>query len=317
MEHVEDLVWKPGLGVAELVEKFKTTGFQSIELGKASDILYKIWSEKARTLLSFTSNMTTSGLRGLFAQLTELGLVSAIVTTAGSLEEDIMRAHGEKFRIGRFNADDIELHEKGHNRVGNLVITNDSYMRFEGLMQPMLDKLISQKPVWTGSEFLKEIGLMLKDKHSFLYQAARKDVPVFCPAITDGAIGFHLFMARDRHPEFSIDVIGDFKRLITHLSPDDRKAVLALGGGVSKHFAILSTLVNGGADYAVYMTSSTGWSGSLTGASTNEAKSWGKVRDDSDSITVIGDATINFPLAAMSALQRLYDKGILKWQGSS
>ncbi|MBR9680045.1 MAG: deoxyhypusine synthase family protein [Candidatus Altiarchaeota archaeon] len=311
MEHIKDLRWKPGMSSADLVEQYKTTGFQSIELGKAADILYKIWSQKAKLVLSFTSNLATSGLRGFFAQLVELGLVQAIVTTAGSIEEDIMRAHGEQFRITRFNADDIELHEKGHNRIGNILITNDSYMRFEGIMQGLIDKLVADKPVMTSSEFLAKIGKTLDDKSSFLYQAAENEVPVFCPAITDGAIGFHLYMARDRHKEFSIDMIGDFGRIITELSPDDRKAVLALGGGVSKHFAILSTLISGGADYAVYMTSSSGWSGSLTGASTNEAKSWGKVKDDSDSITVIGDAAINFPLAAISALDRLKKEGKL------
>ncbi len=147
---------------------------------------------------------------------------------------------------------------------------------------------------------------------SFLYQAAKRGVPVFCPAITDGSFGFHLFMARERHPDFDVDVVGDFGRMILYLSQEDRKGVIALGGGVSKHHAILMTLLSGGADYAVYITTSTQFSGSMSGATTSEAKSWGKIKDDSDSVTVIGDATILFPLVAAYALEVLREEGLIE-----
>jgi len=308
---VEDIVWAPNTGVSGLVERFKATGFQSTELAKASAVMYKLWSQKAKVILSFTSNMATSGLRGLFAQMIKLGLVDIVITTAGTVEEDIMKSMGNKFPLTRFNADDIELHERGHNRIGNIVITNDSYMKFEGIMKSFIDDIVKDKENMTVVEFLDKLGSKLDDENSILAQAHKKGVPVFCPAITDGAIGFHLYMARDRHPKFQLDVIGDFKKLLLALSPDDTKGVIALGGGVSKHFALLSTMINGGADYAVYMTSSTGWSGSLSGASTNEAKSWGKVKDDSDSATVIGDVSINFPLAMFYVLDKLHKEGKL------
>ena len=161
------------------------------------------------------------------------------------------------------------------------------------------------------TELLRELGGLLTDENSILRQAYLKGVPVFCPAITDGAIGFHLYMARDRHPNFKLDVIGDFKQLLFTLSPDDTKGFIALGGGVSKHFGLLGTMINGGADYAVYMTTSTGWSGSMSGASTKEAKSWGKIKDDSDSVTVIGDVSINFPLAVFHTLEKLKKEGVI------
>ena len=312
MEFVRDLRWKPGTGVAELVRSYGQLGFQSTELAKASEVLYKMWNSRARVILTFTSNLGTSGMRGFIAQLVELGLVDALVTTAGSIEEDIMKAHGERFPFTRFGADDIALHEKGHNRIGNIIVTNDSYGRFEGIMKGMLDRIISEQPELSGVELLRRIGELLDDRNSFLHQASRRGVPVFCPAITDGSMGFQLFMAKDRHPEFLLDVVTDFKELILHLSPDDTKGLIALGGGPSKHFGLLATMINGGADYAIYLTSSTGWSGSMSGASTSEAKSWGKLKDDSDSVTVVGDATINFPLIAFSTLERLHREGTVK-----
>ncbi len=53
------------------------------------------------------------------------------------------------------------------------------------------------------------------------------------------------------------------------------------------------------------MTTAHRSSGSVSGATTREAKSWGKVKYDSDIATVIGDVTILFPLAMMRALEEL------------
>ena len=85
-----------------------------------------------------------------------------------------------------------------------------------------------------------------------------------------------------------------------------------MGGSISKHHAIMSCLLNGGLDYAVYMTTARSTSGSMSGATTNEAKSWGKIKDDSDAVTVIGDVSINFPLVMMSVLEELNKERMLK-----
>jgi deoxyhypusine synthase len=262
--------------------------------------------ENAKIILAFTSNIGgTSGLRDFIAQLVELKIPNALVTTVGAIEEDIMKAIGEKFLITRFDADDVELHEKGMNRVGNLVITNDSYARFEGYMKKILKEIYLAKPRLTTSELIKEIGKKLNDPNSFLYQASKNDIPIYCPAITDGAFGFQLFLFQEEHPDFFVDVVKDFKDMVLKFSPDERKGVIVLGGGVSKHFALLSTMLSGGADYAVYITTSRETSGSLSGAPTREAKSWGKIKDDSDNVTVIGDASILFPLAMCYALEKM------------
>ena len=260
--------------------------------------------------------MVTSGLRGFFAQIIKLGMADIIVTTVGSIEEDMMRAPGEKFSIGSFYADDVELHEQGVNRIGNLFIKNEAYMHFEDTMRELLDTLYKKQKRWTVSELVKEIGLTLKDEDSILYQAAKNNIPIFCPAITDGAFGFHLYLFQQTHQDFVIDVVKDFGNILFVTSHDENKGVIALGGGVSKHHAILSTLLNGGANYAVYITTSHRTSGSLSGATTNEAKSWGKVKDESDVATVIGDATIMFPLAMIGAFEQLEEEHLLSPKAS-
>ena len=74
-----------------------------------------------------------------------------------------MKAMGEKFKIGAFNLDDVELHEQGINRVGNLLITNESYMNLETQMTEILKELYAKKNRWTVSDMIREIGLKIKE----------------------------------------------------------------------------------------------------------------------------------------------------------
>jgi len=311
MKTIEDFSWNYNLSVNDFLDRLGSVGFQSTELKSASDLIVKMKSSDAKIYLTFTSNMVTSGLRGFFAQLISLKIPKVIVTTAGSIEEDIMKALGEKFEIGSFHSDDAALHERGENRVGNLIIKNESYMKFEDWIVPVLEKLYNVKKHWDVSELLKEIGFLINDKNSILHQASKNNVPIFCPGITDGTLGFHLFMFQEKHPDFIIDVVRDFKNILLVSNHDEKKAIISLGGSISKHHAILSGLLSGGFQYALYMTSSNPSVGSLSGATTQEAKSWGKIKNDSDAVTVVGDVTINFPLAMCKALDVLKDRKLL------
>jgi deoxyhypusine synthase len=309
--YVKDFKWKKDMTVKELVDSYQHIGYQSVELNRASDVLVKMKENSSKIFLTFTSNMVTSGLRGFFAQLISLKMADVIVTTVGGIEEDIMKATGERFKIGKFSSDDVELHEQGVNRVGNLFINSESYMNFEDWITPVLDKLYEKQKRWAVSDLLREIGLILDDEDSILCQAAKNNVPIFCPAITDGAFGFHLYLYQQKHSDFVVDVVKDFGNILFVTSHDEKKAVIALGGSISKHHAILCTLLNGGAEYAVYMTTAHKTSGSMSGATTEEAKSWGKVKDDSDVATVVGDVTIMFPLAMTRAVAILEERGLL------
>ncbi len=311
MEKVKDILWEEGMKVSDLVERLGNVGFQGVRIGKAAEIIADMKRNGAKIYLTFTSNMVTSGLRGLFAQLIGMGMADVVVTTTGGIEEDIMKATGEDFLIGEYRSDDVSLHEKGINRIGNLMITNESYAKFEDWMLPTLKRIYGRKKRLTVTELLKEIGLVLDDGNSILFQAAKNDVPVFCPAITDGSLGFHLYMFQQDHPDFVVDVVRDFSALVSSSSFDDKKGVIALGGGVSKHHAIFGLLLNGGSDYAVYMTTARPYSGSVGGATTSEGKTWGKVKVDANEATVIGDVSITFPLVISRALEIVKKEGLI------
>lgn len=312
MKKVKDFFWKPGMSIEGCVDSFGSLGYQAVELNEAVNVVLKMKRSCAKVFLTFTSNMVTSGLRGFFAQLCNLKIPNILVTTSGSIEEDIMKSLGEEFSISDFNADDVQLHERGENRIGNLVIRNESYMKFEDLMNNYLEKIYSKKKRISVSELLFEIGLMLDDSSSILYQAAKNNISIYCPGIADSSFGFQLFMFQQKHPDFIVDSIEDIGKVVTDLSFDEKKGLISLGGSTSKHYAIFAALLSGGFDYAVYMTTSHASSGSLSGATTQEAKSWGKLKDDAEAATVNGDVTITFPLMMCSVLDKMKKEGLLE-----
>ena len=152
----------------------------------------------------------------------------------------------------------------------------------------------------------------MNDENSILYQAAKNNVPIFCPGIADSAIGFHLYMFQEKHKDFFVDVIRDVKNVIFASNHDEKKGLISLGGSISKHYAVFSGLLNGGFDYAVYLTTSHASSGSMSGATTKEAMSWGKLKDTAAGVTVNGDVTITYPLVMIRAIDRLREMGVLK-----
>jgi len=305
MKKVKDFNWHENMTISELVDSFGSLGYQAIELNEATKVILKMKRGGAKIFLTFTSNMATSGLRGFFAQLCKEQIPNILVTTSGAIEEDLMKAVGEDFEISNFYADDTALHERGENRVGNLVIRSESYMKFEDKMIEYLSSIYQNKQRISVSELLHEIGLKLNDKNSILYQAAKNNIPIYCPGVADSSFGFQLYMFQQKHPDFIVDTLKDMERVVTDLSFDEKKGLISLGGSISKHYAIFSALLSGGFDYAVYLTTSHASSGSMSGATTQEAKSWGKLKDDAEAATVNGDVSITFPLIMCKVLHQM------------
>jgi len=305
MKKVKDFNWHENMTISELVDSFGSLGYQAIELNEATKVILKMKRGGAKIFLTFTSNMATSGLRGFFAQLCKEQIPNILVTTSGAIEEDLMKAVGEDFEISNFYADDTALHERGENRVGNLVIRSESYMKFEDKMIEYLSSIYQNKQRISVSELLHEIGLKLNDKNSILYQAAKNNIPIYCPGVADSSFGFQLYMFQQKHPDFIVDTLKDMERVVTDLSFDEKKGLISLGGSISKHYAIFSALLSGGFDYAVYLTTSHASSGSMSGATTQEAKSWGKLKDDAEAATVNGDVSITFPLIMCKVLDQM------------
>ena len=284
----------------KLLEAYKAAGFQASVLGDGLELFRKIQEEKAsgcRVFLAFTANMVASGLRGIFAGMLKRRLVDAVITTGGSLDHDMIRAY-ESYELGAFAADDRELHREGINRIGNIFVPTKRYELLEEKMKPVFEALHSRGPVVSPSEIADEMGKTLSDEGSFLHWAHKNNIPVFSPGITDSAIGLqaYFFKQKKEYADFGIDVTKDMGRLAQVALDAEKAAGIVLGGGISKHHLIGVNLLRGGLDYALYVSTSEGWEGSLSGAPPSEAVSWGKIRESGRYVNIRGDATVVLPL---------------------
>ncbi len=292
--------------VRELVGQMRHAGLQATQVGQAAEVIEEMQKEKAVIILTFTTNLVTSGLREVFAELVKQKKVHAIITAIGSVEEDLMKTL-VPFEQGSFDADDWQLREQGRNRVGNIIIPNEAYVRLEKALQPFFAKEFEKQQklgrLLAPNEIIRDLGLELKDERSILFWAAKNNIPIFCPAPTDGAFGLQLYFFKQKHPTFGIDVAGDLKPLGQLVLDANKTGGIILGGGVAKHHAIGANILREGFDYAVYVSTGTPFDGSLSGARVNEAVSWGKVSSKAKIVHVEADASIVFPLLAVGMLK--------------
>lgn len=322
---------EPRLDYDQLLASFLGTGFQATQLAEAVKIVNEMLATREspfepdtkiedefirpRTgctiFLAYTSNMISSGIREHIRFLVKNKMVDCIVTTAGGIEEDLIKClelkeQANKARadtyVGHFRLAGSSLREHGINRIGNLLVPNDNYCRFEDWLLPILDKMLEEQRtgqlVWSPSKLIERLGLEIDHTDSVCFWAAKNKVPIFCPAITDGSLGDMLHFHTFRSPGLILDLVSDIRRINTfaHNTDSSKTGAIILGGGVAKHHTMNANLMRNGANYTVFINTAAEYDGSDSGAEPDEAVSWGKVRADAKSTKVTCDASIAFPL---------------------
>lgn len=294
------------LTAEQLISSYSSLGFQATHLSQAADVIKRMQKDKATVFLAFTSNMVSSGLREIIAQLCEMKLVDCIITSTGSIEEDAMKCTAP-FSLGKFDANDEEVKANGMNRIGNILVKDEDYVAFEkfhlAFMEKMYDKHGKKMAM---NQYVRELGLTLNDKNSFLYWCSRNSIPVFVPGPMDGAIGDHFyFFNKQRYKEpFVIDAAAEVKDFYDLMLGAEKTGAIILGGGIAKHHLIGAAILRNGLDYAVYLSTGTEGDGSLSGARPREAVSWNKIKEEKNTAFVEGDATLTFPLLACCMVKK-------------
>lgn len=256
-------------------------------------------SDRTTIFLGYTSNLISSGLRGTLRYLTQHAHISAIVTTAGGIEEDLIKCLAPTY-LGSFSTPGASLRSKGLNRIGNLIVPNNNYCLFEDWIVPILDTLLAEQEEskklpdpeqhihWTPSKIIARLGKEINDESSVLYWAYKNNIPIFCPALTDGSLGdmlyFHTFKASPL--QLRIDIVEDIRKINTLAVRAKRAGMIVLGGGVVKHHIANACLMRNGAESAVYINTAQEFDGSDAGARPDEAVSWGKIKVGADSVKV-------------------------------
>ena len=222
------------ISFSDLVKQMDSSGgFSAKNLAVGVSILENMIKEKeCIKFLSFPACIVSTGLRGAIAQMIERGLVDIIVTTCGTLDHDLARAWGGEYFHGSFELDDATLHKEGINRLGNILIPNESYgIVLEKKMNPILEELVKQKSEWSGRDMIFEFGKRISDKNSILYQAAKKNIPVYVPGITDGAFGTNLVWFSQDH-DFKLNILADERELADIAFTKKKTGALMICGGI-------------------------------------------------------------------------------------
>lgn len=80
--------------------------------------------------------------------------VEVLVTTAGGIEEDLIKCLAPTYK-GDFALPGSYLRSKGLNRIGNLLVPNDNYCKFEDWIMPILDQMLLEQTTEVGLIILK------------------------------------------------------------------------------------------------------------------------------------------------------------------
>ena len=307
---IEDYDFSKKRSVDELVLQMeKAWGFTAGKLAIGVKIMERM--SKTRNcvkFLSFTGNLVATGTRGVLKELVKRKLVDIIVTTCGTLDHDVARCWKKYYR-GSFVMNDAKLHEEGINRLGNVLVPNESYgMIIEEKMQMLLQNLWKEGVKEISTSLLcREIGKRICNESSILYWAAKNNIPVFVPGIVDGAIGYQIWLFSQEH-DFRLNLLADSAALNETVFTAKKTGALIVGGGISKHHTLWWNQFRGGLDYAVYISTADEWDGSLSGARPREAVSWGKISEKAKHVMIEGDASIILPIMISSLIARLESK---------
>lgn len=307
-----------GLAVEEIMRMltWRVSDEEAVTLFENNSIAYESPEDakrKARTkiFLGYTSNMVSCGVREVIRFLCQHKLVDVLVSSAGGVEEDFIKCLAPTY-VGDFALKGVMLRDQGVNRIGNLLIANDNYIKFEEWLTPILDQMHveqqTQGMIWTPSTIINRLGKEINNEDSIYYWCWKNNIPVFCPGLTDGSIGdmmyFHSFSVS---PPLICDIARDIRKIndqATHCSP--RTGMVILGGGVVKHHICNANLMRNGADFSVYINTGQEFDGSDSGARPDEAISWGKIKREANPVKVYADASLVFPLLVAQSFAKYH-----------
>uniref|UniRef100_F7AU76 Deoxyhypusine synthase n=2 Tax=Ornithorhynchus anatinus TaxID=9258 RepID=F7AU76_ORNAN len=311
-----------GLDYRALLKSYSTTGFQATNFGQAVQQVNAMIEKKLEPMeegeenhadlnpsrrprsgctifLGYTSNLISSGIRETIRYLVQHNMVDVLVTTAGGVEEDLIKCLAPTY-VGEFSMKGKELRQNGINRIGNLLVPNDNYCKFEDWLMPILDQMVLEQNTegvkWTPSKMIARLGKEINHPESVYYWAQKNNIPVLSPALTDGSLGDMIFFHSYKNPGLVLDIVEDLRLINSQAVFAKRTGMIILGGGLVKHHIANANLMRNGADYAVFINTAQEFDGSDSGARPDEAISWGKIRMDAHPVKIYADASLVFPL---------------------
>jgi len=304
-----------------LIEAFKDTSFQSRNLARACTIYDEMLIDNNCTnILCLSGSLVSAGLKKVIIDLIKHNMIDIIVSTGAIIvDQDFFEGLGFHHYHGFTDADDNLLRELMIDRIYDTFIDEEDLRACDMTIKEIADNI---KPgIYSSREFIFEMGKYLDEKdnnyESFIHEAYKKNVPIFCPAFSDCSAGFGLVFHQTENKDeiVTIDSVKDFKELTELKIQSNNTGIIIIGGGVPKNFVqdtVVAAEVMGIETpmhkYAIQITIADERDGGLSGSTLKEASSWGKV-DQGFEQMVYGEASVMFPLFASYAYHQKNWKG--------
>jgi deoxyhypusine synthase len=301
---VNQLHVKPKMTVNELVMAMGEAGaYNGGSLARAADIWEQMLRDDETTkFFGLAGAMVPAGMGGIVSDLITAGHIDILVSTGANMTHDIIEAIGCRHFHGTAFCNDIELRHDEINRIYDVYLPNEAFEHFEEFMQEVFGQLEPGSTI-SISGLLEHIGN--NTKSGILHTAARNKVPVFNPAVQDSMIGLQYWLFSQTN-KVTVDAFADMPALMDRCFSVKKAGAMLVGGGVPKNFILQSMLMTpNGFTYAIQLTGDRPDLGGLSGATLDEARSWGKITEDAQAVTVYGDATITLPMLAAAVTERL------------
>src|ERR671939_801330 len=304
---IEPFAVEAGLTAEQVLARMERISFQGRNLATAHRIWQKMLQDDVTIFLGMAGALSAGGLRMVVSHLIANRYVDCLVSTGANLYHDLHETRGQHHYVGSPHADDAALAEERVDRVYDTFASEEEFIANDNWIADFACTL--ERRAYTTREFLHLLGGHLwttTGRDGILTAAYRARVPIFCPAIADSSIGMGLSQARQKQAGAGyIDTIGDIVKSANLVIRRPRTASVVLGGGTPKNFINQASVQAefysdevGGHQYALQIVTDVPHYGGASGATLEEAQSWGKLATDSAKVSVQADATIALPLLA-------------------
>jgi len=307
--------------VADLIDHvFARSGFNARRLAHAARLFSKMLNEGATVALTLAGAMTPIGMSGPIIELIEKGFVDFIISTGANIYHDLHRPFGYPMVQGHWLADDSELARQGVARIYDTFIADDETLTATDKAIVRAAKQIPAGQSISTARLHYHLGkavakLAEHPEKSFLVAACEHDVPVYTSSPGDSSVAMNLVVPYIMGRRIILNPLLDVIETTAIVRDADVNGVIEVGGGSPKNFylqtqpmlwQILRDKGKGdGHDYVIQLTTDAPHWGGLSGATPQEAVSWGKIKDEQlNNAVVYSCASITLPLICQYVLSR-------------
>src|ERR1700693_58739 len=273
-----------------------------------------------------TGALTPAGLgMSCLIPLIENGFVDWAVSTGANLYHDTHFALGLKMFQGSAEADDVALHKAGLVRIYDIffdyrvLLSTDAFFRQIARQEEFRPPMSTAEFHHRAGRYVAERERVLKLRSRSMLAAAHEcAVPIYTSSPGDSSIGMNLALLEVEGYGLRLDPLADVNETAAIVyaakAAGMKSAGFLLGGGSPKNFVLQTEpqiqevmgVAENGHDYFLQVTDARPDTGGLSGATPNEAVSWGKIDPDKlpDSVVCYVDSTVALPLITSYALAR-------------